>query len=109
MNKVKEQARLRKQRQRERDKQRDTVTQPVTPLEANRVTPGVTLGHANVTVDVTRYCPHCGGLLDETLPDTTESMLGAVNVVLGRKGLPKVQKGVMLPFDKRLQASRKRM
>jgi len=48
------------------------------------------------------------------LPEATESMLEAVNVVLERKGIPKVRKGVSpspegLPFDKKVQASRKRM
>lgn len=45
------------------------------------------------------------------LPDFTESMLEAVNVVLERKGMPRVHKGVepSLPFGKKLQASRKRM
>ena len=78
----KEQARLRKQRQRERDKQRDTTD-------------------ANVTlVDVTQG--------DMSRADVT---LDAVNAVLERRGMPRVRKGVepMLPFDKKVQASRKRM
>ena len=41
----------------------------------------------------------------------TDVTLDAVNAYLERKGLPNVRKGVepMLPFDKKLQASRMRM
>ena len=59
---------------------------------------------------VTRGLTTLEGLRDSTQdvrPDPTE----AINAVLERKGLPGVRKGVepMLPFDKKLQASSKRM
>ena len=44
-------------------------------------------------------------------PNVTPDPLEAINMVLEGKGIPKVRKGVepILPFDKKLQASRKRM
>ena len=43
--------------------------------------------------------------------NVTPDPLEAINMVLEGKGIPKLRKGVepMLPFDKKLQASRKRM
>ena len=80
-----------------KEKAREQARERMRRMRAKNVTPSET--SKAVTPDVT------------PLPSTGDVTLEAVNAYLESEGLPKVQLGIKpsLPFDKKLQASRKRM